>query len=89
MEKLTKKEFKDHCYHAVYGRGENKKNAIYYGYTRDGYKYMVKTSVLNYKLPELYNILYEWVTTDKNPIFYVQTRFAETDEQRFKVSVSG
>ena len=90
---ITKKAFKELCYNAQYGTGLNKRNAIYYDHNENGYKYMVKCCVRYFNASELYSILYLWVTTGEKPEFdkllIIQTRFAETDEQRFKVSIAG
>jgi len=94
----TKKDFKERCSFHVYGRGKNKRNAIYFDwqnsgtYGKDswnGYKFMVKTEVKNCKKDELFNHLYNWVTKEQQPIWYIQYRYASTDNDRFKVSLVG
>ena len=95
---MTKKDFKQECSFHQYGRGMNKKNAIFFNwkdgyvnYDKDnrfrGYKYMVWSNVQRYKKKELFDILYLWV----NNIMYVPEcpyRFAETDVNRFKIPIS-
>jgi hypothetical protein len=87
---MTKKDFKEKCSFHKYG----KRNAIYYDAKTDergcflGYKYMVKSCGFNKK--ELFNILYDWVKSgEENAPFYVNSRLAKTDEERFKVSLMG
>lgn len=86
---MTKKEFKERCSFHEYGRGKNKRNAIYYDYTRDGFKYMVKTNIENAKKNELFNILYNWVIKEEIPDWWVEYKYAATDNDRFKVALMG
>jgi hypothetical protein len=87
---MTKKDFKEKCDVHQYGRGQRKKNAIFFdwkiGY---GFKFMVKGHIGNVKRKELFNILYDWVTKGIQPPYYVEYQYAMTDEQRFKVPIIG
>ena len=89
MKKITKKEFKELCSFHEYGKGYKKRNAIYHGYTTDGFKYMVKADVCNCKKAELFNVLYNWVVNEVIPDWWVEYRYAHTDDKRFKVSLMG
>ena len=89
MTKISKKEFKERCSFHEYGRGYNKRNAIYYDYTKDGFKYMVKADVTNCKKAELFNVLYNWVVKEEIPDWWVVYRYAHTDNDRFKVALMG
>ena len=94
---MTKKEFKELCSFHEYGRGKIKRNAIYFDWKTDfsnklnivGYKYMVKARVENAKKTELFDILYNWVMNEKQVPWYVEYRFASTEQDRFKVSITG
>lgn len=93
---MTKKEFKERCSFHEYGKGQNKRNAIYFGSGHDkdgrwlGFQFMVKSGVQSIGKQDLFNVLYDWVNERINqPPYYVQYRYAETDEQRFKVSFMG
>lgn len=93
---MTKKDFKEKCSFHEYGKGKKKRNAIYYDWSDDyennslGFKYMVKTSVENSSKAELFNELYDWVNGKiLKPSWWVTYRFAETDNNRFKVSIMG
>jgi len=93
---MTKKEFKEHCSFHEYGNGQNKRNAIYYDWKSDfdnhavGFRYMVKTGVQNALKSELFNELYDWVTGKiQQPSWWVEYRYAQTEQDRFKVSIMG
>ena len=92
---MTKKDFKEKCSFHEYGKGKEKRNAIYYDWSNDyennslGFKYMVKASVENSSKAELFNILYEWVIKMIMLPWWVTYRFAETEQNRFKVSIMG
>lgn len=87
---MTKKEFKSQCSFHEYGKGQNKRNAIYFDRGRFGFKFMVKANVYFIKKQELFNMFYDWVSGKiQQPDHYVHYRYAETDEQRFKVSLMG
>lgn len=94
-KKLSKKEFKDGCNEHVYGKGQTKRNAIYYGEMLDndgnwrGFQYMIKAQVCQCKLQELRNMLYLWVTGETDRPFCVETKYANTIEEAFKVSIMG
>ena len=92
---MTKKDFKEKCSFHQYGRGRNKRNAIYYDWKIDlkndavGYKFMVKSTVEDAKLNELFNVLYDWVINEVDVPYWIQYKFADTEQKRFKVSLSG
>ena len=95
---MTKKEFNSQLSHHIYGKGKEKRNALYFGYRsfRDekgnsinGFKYMVKGTLRDLKLQELKDVMYNWVVNEIQPPWYVEYRYAETDEKRFKVSLMG
>ena len=90
---MTKKEFKDRSSCHVYGKGKKKRNAIYFDWQfaeqGTGFKYMVKATVENAKLVELYQVLYDWVVNEVQPPWYVEYKYAETDMKRFKVNLMG
>ena len=90
---MTKKDFKEKCDVHEYGRGYKKRNAIYFDWQDTsngrGFKFMVKAPITNAKRVELYKILYDWVTKAIQPPYYVEYKYAETDQQRFKVPVMG
>lgn len=85
---MSKKEFKERCSFHVYGKGQRKINAIYYDWRSTGFKYVVKGHIRGIKLNELFNVLYNWVIKDEIPPYYVHYKFAETDENRFKVNLT-
>ena len=86
---MTKKEFKELCSFHEYGGGTKKRNAIYYDYNPIGFKYMVKASIIDSKKNELFNILYDWVINEIPPPYWVQYRYAHTENERFKLSLVG
>ena len=92
---MTKKEFKELCSFHEYGRGKIKRNAIYFDHKYDfdnkvnGYKFMVKARVENEKKAGLFNVLYDWVTKEIQPSWWVEYKYASTDQDRFKVSIMG
>lgn len=99
---ISKKEFKTKCYFNEYGRGKNKVNAIWFDwltkarienprYEKDyfaGYKFMVSADVRDCKKDELFTVMYNWVLKQENVPWYVNYKYAETDNQRFKVPLS-
>ena len=93
---MTKKEFKEQCSFHEYGRGKKKRNAIYFGWKSDsvnkvyGYKYMVKCSVEDALKSELFDYLYQWVTEKIVALpFWITYKYAQTEQDRFKVSLMG
>lgn len=92
---MTKKEFKECCSFHQYGRGQSKKNAIFFDWKQDyqngicGFKFMVKTSIQNYTRAELFNILWDWVMKEIQPNYYIDYKYAENDTARFKVPICG
>lgn len=87
---MTKKDFNEQLSHHIYGNGKTKRNALYINYKVGcGFRYMVKAKVEDLPLKDLKNTLYDWVTKEIQPPWYVDYRYAETDEKRFKVSLMG
>lgn len=90
---MTKKEFKELCSFHQYGGGQKKRNAIYFDWKSDkgfaGFKFMVKCMVMDATRSELFNVLYNWVTKEEQPPWWVEYKFAHDDEHRFKVSLVG
>jgi len=94
---MTKKEFKELCSFHEYGRGQGKRNAIYFGWKSDfdnkavGFRYMVKCSVCDALKSELFKILYDWVMSEGkiHLPWWVDYKYAATEQDRFKVSLMG
>jgi hypothetical protein len=92
---MTKKEFREKCSFHTYGKGGGRSNAIFYdwqngnGYKWLGFKFMVKSNVRNIRKQDLFDILYDWVNDNIHPPYYVTYKYAETDEERFKVPLIG
>jgi hypothetical protein len=96
---MTRKEFKEKTSYHVYGRGRDKKHALYFDYQTgkteeggnfSGFKFMIKAHAKEVGKPELYNILYKWVNEEiQHPPWFVSYKYAETDEKRFKVAIMG
>ena len=89
----TKKEFKQLCdMNHVYGRGNNRINAIFFGWQSNeqgrGFEYAVATSVENCTKSELFNHFYEWVINGVDLPYYCYYKQALTDADRFKVGIS-
>jgi type IV secretory pathway VirB6-like protein len=98
---ITKKEFKNECRSETYTGWSGhrvRKNAFYFGYKSGeingkyfgGYKYMVAADYKDCSKADLLNLLYNWVTGKLETAlpYYVKHRFAATDEERFKISLS-
>lgn len=90
---MTKKDFKEQCdTNHVYGRGANRINAVYVEWRENehgrGFKYAVASSVENCTKAELLDIAYDWIVNQKHVPYYVFSRFAQYDNQRFKVPIS-
>ena len=88
--KMTKKEFKSRCFFNTYTATGKRINAIWFDWKAGfGYKFAIWTDVKNAKKDELFNDFYAWVTEKiQQPYYYEYYKFAETDEQRFKVPLS-
>lgn len=90
---ITKKAFKELCdTNHVYGRGKQRINTVYFDWqeTPDGrgFKYGVASSVENCTKAELLDIAYDWIICQKHVPYYVFSKYAHTDAQRFKVPIS-
>lgn len=93
MKTITKKEFKEQCStNHVYGRGAQRINTIYFDWKATpegtGFKFGVASSVENCTKAELLDIAYDFIVNQKFAPYYVYTRFAQYDNQRFKVPIS-
>lgn len=87
---MTKKTFKEMCSFHEYGSGRLKRNAIYFDRQPNGFKFMVKANVVNISKQDLFNQLYDWVTEKiQAPDWFVDYKYAKTDEERFKVPIMG
>jgi len=89
---MTKKDFKTRCdQNHVYGRGANRINAIYVDWEQNefgrGFKYAVACPVRDCTKAELFDHLYDWIVNGVYLPYYVYSRFAEYDRQRFKVPI--
>ena len=93
---ITKKEFKSSVNSQTY-TGWNghriKINAFFFDYKQGenfrGYKFMVSANVKNLKKSELLDIFYTWITEQISQVpWYVKYKFANTDKDRFKISLS-
>lgn len=92
---MTKKEFKSMVdFHVYRGRGV-KINAIFFDWKTDektghslGYKFMVKTDVRNAGKAELFNEFYKWVMLNVPLPWYIDYKYADSDNKRFKVPIS-
>jgi len=90
---MTKKDFRTRCdFNHVYGRGVNRINSIYVDWKESdngrGFKYAVASSIENCTKAELFNALYNWIENDVHLPYYVFSRFAQYDNQRFKTPIS-
>jgi hypothetical protein len=90
---ITKSRFKELCdTNHVYGRGQSRINAIYFEWQDNdegrGFKAAVASSVENCTKAELFDILYDWITKEVNLPYYVFSKYAHTDAQRFKVPIT-
>ena len=89
---MTQKDFKERCdFNHVYGRGANRINAIYVDWQSNdrgrGFKFAVASSVENCTKAELFKHLYDWIENQVNLPYYIYSKVAHTDQQRFKVPI--
>jgi len=93
---MTKKQFKEMCYDNVYTGGGRRINAFHFDHkageidnrTYRGYKYRVSADTKDMTKKELFQAFYDWIYKEIELPWYVDYKFAETDEKRFKVSLS-
>ena len=91
---MTKKEFKEQCSFHEFGRGRNKVNAIYFDWQSNefgvGFKYGVAMEIENGTRADLFDELYEWVTSEgaKYLSHWIYSRVATYDSQRFKAPIT-
>jgi hypothetical protein len=89
---MTKKSFKEQCRFELY-TGSRRVNAIYFDWKQGdingkyygGYKYRVTADVKKCNKTELFNAFYDWVIKKHEPATYIHYKYAETDQQRFKI----
>jgi len=97
---MTKKEFKELCNDQTYTGWNGQRiriNAFFFDYksgtTADGkyfggYKYMVSASYKSYTKAELLNMFYHWFENDIDLPVDIGLKCANSDEKRFKISLS-
>jgi len=89
---MTKKEFKEGCSFHEFGSGRNKVNAIYFGWKSDkfgtGFKYGVAAEIESCTKAELFDEMYKWIENGIYLPYYVYSRFAQYDSQRFKAPLT-
>jgi len=91
---MTKKEFSELAdYHQYKGAGRDKGdlNALFFNWmTGMGFKYCVYARACNATKKELVDTLYNFITGNiQDTPWYIQLVVAPSDEQRFKVPISG
>jgi hypothetical protein len=88
---MTKKQFKTEVSFHQYGKKRIRLNAIYWGWdtvgTGVGYKYMVKGTSDWCSKKELFDAMYEWIFNEVVLPWYIDYRYADTEEKRFKVKI--
>ena len=96
---MTKKQFKSECREQTF-TGWNghriKVNAFYFDFKQGtinekyfgGYKYMVYADVKNCSKADLLDWFYRWVIKEETLPPYVLYKYADTDDKRFKLSLS-
>jgi hypothetical protein len=95
---ITKKDFKERIsVHTYKGRGQYTRHAVYFDWKTGelsdgkffaGFKYMVKG--YGFTKAEMINNAYNLITgRDDDPMGFFDFKYAETDGERFKVSLVG
>jgi len=89
----TKKKFREDCdTNHVYGRGRDRFNTIYFDWKVNdngrGFRLAVAARASCCTKAELFNHFYDWQTHGIEVPYYVLTREAHTDTERFKVPLS-
>ena len=91
---ITKKEFKEQCHYTSYKGYGVRYNAFLFGYKDSTWKYMVWANTMDMTKTALFDTFYNWIKENegKEPNleslpFYVNVRYAPTDEKRFKVPI--
>ena len=90
---ISKKSFKERCsFHTYTGWNGFKHNVIYFDYQETekgkGFKYAVAMNVKNGTKAELFEAFYQWVCNSIELPWYIRYKYANDDENRFKVSLS-
>ena len=91
---ITKKQFKELASIHVYGKGKNRRVGLFFDWNNDfnvgriGYKYMVKGYGVTQPmiLADAYDIIIKKVY---DALCWYDVKIAETDNDRFKVSITG
>ena len=92
LSNMTKRMFKERSQIHIYGRGERRRVALYFGWKNEGsvigYKYMIKGYGCTQAqiLADAYDILIKDIN---DALCWYDTRTAKTDAERFKVSLMG
>jgi hypothetical protein len=89
---MTKKEFKEQCRFELY-TGSRRVNRIFFDWKSGdengkyfgGYKYSVYADIKLCKKAELLKAFYDWIFNEKEPAPYIRYKYAETNQQRFKI----
>lgn len=98
---MNKKQFKAEVTDQTYVGFNGKKvkiNAFFFGYAQGedistgktfrGYKYMVSGNVKDLNKAELLDAMYAWIENGTNLPWFINYKYAATDAQRFRVSLS-
>ena len=89
-KKMTKKAFKELCSFHVYGYRNPVFNAIYFDHNGTGYKYAICENRKGLNKQQLFDLFYDWVILgkEKAPFAFSYTKYAENDNERFKVPLA-
>jgi len=89
---MTRKEFKERSSIHVYGKGPRRRVALYYDWKEGddfrGFKYMIKGYGVTQAdiLRDAYDML---ILDNWDSLCWYDAKVAETDEKRFRVSLTG
>ena len=93
--KLTKKAFKEIIHYSCYTGNQVKFHCIYYdhdpgiyGERSAGYKYAYAVSSQDANKTELFNLVYNHITKKFPLPWWIYSRTADSDKNRFKVGIS-
>jgi len=93
---MTKKQFKELCNFQVFTGVGRRVNAMYFDWKSEpngetyivGFKYMAYADVTNCTKADLFTAFYKWVIKEQHLPWYINYKYATTDSERFKVSLS-
>ena len=96
---MTKKVFKSECREQTFTGWNGHRiriNAFYFDFKQGeingkyfgGYKFMVYADVKNITKAELLDWFYRWVINEEQLLPEIQYKYASTDAERFKISLS-